>query len=309
MERMKRRGDPQRLVIPALFLVSILLVYFTNTSPEWAIRSLGVGLAGGLAGGLIAGAIGLVSVPLITIFLGLPIHQAVATNLFQTIFTAASGAHTHQRLGNVNTALAVPLLIGSLVGAPLGALTGLALDPKVLQALFVVILLAMALNLIRLALHRRPPRTPWWRRRLETLDPKESRNWFTHAIEGTFRGHTYRVPRHLLLVLGAAIGYTSGLLGIGGGFLVTPLVSTVLQVPTHLAIGTGLVVISGNSLFGTLPHLLHGNVLIVTGTLLSLGGAIGARIGSRLSHHLDERALRIAFVLILLIVAWRMSPW
>lgn len=299
----------------SVFLAGIALLAFiaTNngTTWEWMLRSVGVGFAGGLAGGLIAGAIGLISVPLITLLLGLPIHQAVATNLFQTIFTAASGARIHHRLGNVNHHLAIPLLIGGLIGAPFGALTSISLPEAVLRWLFVIILLAMVVNLVRLLVKGKPSGTPWWRRGLQHLEhaPGKGRNWFTSNVEGIFRGREYHVPRYLLLAFGTGIGFVSGLLGIGGGFLVTPLISTFLNVPTHLAVGSGLLVISGNSLFGTLPQLYKGNVLIITGLLLSAGGAIGARIGSRLSHHLNERLLLTAFAGILLIVAWQMAPW
>jgi uncharacterized protein len=296
------------------FLASLAVLAYiatsNGTSWEWMLRSVAVGFAGGLAGGLIAGAIGLISVPLITLLLGLPIHQAVATNLFQTIFTAASGARTHHRLGNVNHHLAVPLLIGGLVGAPFGAWTSISLPEGVLRWLFVIILLAMVINLVRLLTIGKPKGTPWWHRSLQRLEDAQTKhnNWFTSDVKGTFRGHTYQVPRYLLLVFGTAIGFVSGLLGIGGGFLVTPLISTLLNVPTHLAVGSGLLVISGNSLFGTIPQLLKGNVLIITGLLLSAGGMIGARIGSRISHHLNERVLLAAFAAILLIVAWQMAP-
>ena len=91
--RRRFRRNLWLLLVP---LVAGLAAYHDIT-PGFLAKASGVGLAGGLAGGLIAGAIGLVSVPLITLFLGLPIHAAAATNLFQTVFTAASGAATHAR--------------------------------------------------------------------------------------------------------------------------------------------------------------------------------------------------------------------
>ncbi|MGB0651754.1 MAG: sulfite exporter TauE/SafE family protein [Thermoplasmatota archaeon] len=294
--------------------VAAVMAWYHGFTWELVARSAGVGFAGGLAGGLIAGAIGLVSVPLITLVLGIPIHQAVATNLFQTIFTAATGAASHRRLGNVDLRLSTALLAGAFPGAPVGAMASLRLSETALRGLFAGILLLMAANLLRrLARGKgaKPPR-PLWAKAVERLEADgrvAQAAWWKQPIEGTFRGHHYHIPRYLPVLLGAGIGFTSGLLGIGGGFLVTPLVATILHVPTHLAVGTGLVVISGNSLFGVAPHMLAGNVLFTVGVLLAIGGSIGAQIGSRLSHHLPERALYALFFVTLLVVAWRMSPW
>lgn len=301
-----------RLSLPSYRQVLILYLVLgvlasTQPSLDHIGKALGVGFAGGMAGGLIAGAIGLVSVPLINIFLQLPVHQAVATNLFQTIFTAASGAMHHQSQGNVNLRLAMPLLMGALVGAPLGAWSSIGLPPYWLRMIFSVILVLMAINLIR-RLIKGTPQKPKWLQAFEQAGDVQGRNWFTKPIQGTFRGHDYHVPRALAIGLGLGIGFVSGLLGIGGGFLVTPLVATFLHVPTHLAVGTGLVVISSNAVFGTFPHLLAGNVLWTTGILLSIGGSFGAKLGSRLSKYLPEKGLFSLFTLVLLVVAWKMSP-
>lgn len=290
-----------------MLLAPITAGFVAATATPWdqVGRAVGVGFAGGIAGGLIAGAIGLVSVPLIAIFLGLPVHQAAATNLFQTIFTAASGAGTHARRGNVNLRLALPLLAGALVGAPLGAWTSIGLPEVHLRAVFSIILVMMAANLVQRIVLPELPRSSW----LARFDREgHGRTWLTRPIRGTFRGHDYNVSPLLAVGLGAGIGFTSGLLGIGGGFLVTPLVATFLHVPTRLAVGTGLVVISGNSVFGTLTHLWHGNVLFTIGFALAVGGSIGAQIGSRLSHHLPERTLFFLFTVALLLVAMRMAP-
>lgn len=294
--------------------------------PGFAVRAIGVGLVGGLAGGLVAGGIGLISVPLITLFLGFPIHLAVGTNLFQTLFTAAGGAWEHGRLGNVNGRLAVPLLIGAALGAPLGALASLALPASALEGVFSLVLVAMAARMAWEALGSSTSQGTGFHlgdamdldigqathRLVSRILPGKVADrvagWMDAPIEGIFEGRGYRVDRLTPALLGAVIAFVAGLLGVGGGFLVTPLVAMLLDVSVHLALGTGLLVITGNALFGLVPHLAQANVAFVAGALIAVGGVAGARVGARISDKLSPRALYGLFTVLLVIVAWKMAP-
>lgn len=293
---------------------------------ELAARAIGVGMAGGLAGGLVAGGIGLISVPLITLFLGFPIHLAVGTNLFQTLFTAAGGAYEHGRLGNVNLKLAAPLLVGAALGAPLGAIVSLALPEATLQLVFSLVLVGMAGRMAYEAITGKKSEGSGFHLG-DALDLDIGKTahslvsmvapgrvadrvagWMDEPIEGTFRGEPYRVDRVTPALLGTGIGFVAGLLGVGGGFLITPLVALLLNVSVHLALGTGLVVITGNAVFGLIPHVVNGTVAFLAGALIAVGGVIGARIGSRLSDKLSERTLYALFTGLLVVVAWKMLP-
>ncbi len=304
------------LVLPSLVLVVLLVRGAGPVTPAFALPVLAVGLAGGLAGGLVSGAIGLVSVPLLVVFLGIPVHQAAATNLFQTFFTAISGAMTHHRLGNVRLRLAAPLVAGSLLGAPLGALAALALPDSTLRAAFLIALLGVAASLARRTILGPRPHSPVRPAKSFARDEEAQaavagaqaawRRWLA-PIEGSHRGRHYRVTIPAAVGLGAGIGFISGLLGIGGGFLIAPLTTGLLGIPVHLALGTGLLVIAANGAFGAAPHAAAGTVLWLTGTLLAMGGAIGAAIGSQISHRLPERALTGLFLIVVIAVAWRLA--
>lgn len=252
-------------------------VAWEGTRLDLAWQATGVGFLGGLAGGLIAGAIGLVTVPLIAVLLGLPIHVAAATNLFQTLFTAATGAASHAKHGHTDLRLGATVLAGAALGAPLGSWLSLRVSPDTLRLVFVVVLLAMAARLMLRIADVEPPKT--------------------QAQPGTAA----------TVALGGAIGLVSGFLGIGGGFLFTPLIAMVLRVPTRVALGTGLLVIAGNSLLALGPHALAGNIWIAGGLCMAAGGSIGAKVGTRMSHWLPERGLWALFVVVLLAVAWRMA--
>ena len=82
----------------------------------------------------------------------------------------------------------------------------------------------------------------------------------------------------LLLGLGGGIGVLSGLFGVGGGFLLTPLL-IVIGIPPSVAVATGANQIVASSVAGVLSHWRRGNVDVKMGILLLLGGLAGSSIG------------------------------
>lgn len=310
----------------ALGFLGYELVVGASAELSLGVKALGVGFLAGMAGATIGGGIALIAVPLVTLFLGFPLLLAVGTNLVHAFFAATSGVLSHRKRGNVKFRLAVPLLIGSAVGAPLGALTSTHLDPTVLAWTFasVVTLVAGYLTLQALGSGKRETDGFDLAESLgeEGLDKVEGVGRrvlgrkltsllmvaLTTPIEGTHDGRRYSIDRVTPVFMGAGVGFMAGMLGVGGGFLLTPLMTTALMIPAHLAVGTALVVGAGNAFFGGLTHLIHGNVSLVAATFLAIGGMIGANIGSQLSGKLSDRHIRGIFIVVLLVVGWNMAP-
>lgn len=103
---------------------------------------------GGLASGFLGIGGGLIVVPILTAFVGLPMHIAVATSMLTMIFTSISGVSTHIMLGNVRIEYAVPLVVGILVGAQLGARIARGLKSVNLERVFAMAVLAIGVVLI-----------------------------------------------------------------------------------------------------------------------------------------------------------------
>lgn len=98
-----------------------------------------------------------------------------------------------------------------------------------------------------------------------------------------------------LVLQGAAVGFISGLVGAGGGFLIIPALIIFNQMPMKKAVGTSLLIIAANSLFGFIGKLdFH---LINWTFLLTLSGIAitGILIGSKLSQKIDGKKLKPAF--------------
>jgi uncharacterized protein len=101
------------------------------------------------------------------------------------------------------------------------------------------------------------------------------------------------------LVVGGTTGFFSGLLGVGGGFIMIPLL-TLMGVPIHTAVGTCLAFVACASLVGILQHVRQGSIDPVIALTMTLPAALMASIAARFSNLLPPQTLHVLFSLLLL---------
>jgi uncharacterized protein len=116
----------------------------------------------------------------------------------------------------------------------------------------------------------------------------------------TRTGRTHLVPA---AVVGLAAGGLSGLFGVGGGILIVPGLVLLLQMPQRRAHATSLAAIIPIAVAGAAGYAAGGAVDWLAAGLLTIGGAIGALLGTRALGRIPERALRIIFAVFLLTAA------
>ena len=92
----------------------------------------------------------------------------------------------------------------------------------------------------------------------------------------------------LVILLGFGIGILSGFFGVGGGFLLTPLLHAFLGIPYPIAVGSGLTQMVGLTTTATLRHAKAGNVDFRLGTITMLTAIVGAEFGARTLNSLRE---------------------
>jgi len=112
------------------------------------------------------------------------------------------------------------------------------------------------------------------------------------------------------MLIGAAAGMVAGLMGVGGGIFLVPLLVGVLGVTQHQAHGTSLAVIAPIALVGAITYALLGHMdwALIVG--LALGGLVGAVLGARLMTRVPARQLRWTFGLFLLAIGiYMIIPW
>ena len=118
----------------------------------------------------------------------------------------------------------------------------------------------------------------------------------------------------LLSVMGLALGIISGLFGVGGGFLSTPLLRILFGASYPLAVGSTLVYVLGTSAAGTVAHHRRGHIKLKAVALIGIGGAVGVLFGDILLHVLEDRfgrhhtsIMHCLYIALLVVIAWRVA--
>ena len=103
--------------------------------------------------------------------------------------------------------------------------------------------------------------------------------------------------------IGLIAGLASGYVGVGGGFIMVPLMLAVLGIPMSLASGTSLIAIMILAIPGVIEQGLLGNIEYLAGIAIVVGSIPGALVGARLVRMVPERQLRFIFGGFLLVAA------
>lgn len=114
------------------------------------------------------------------------------------------------------------------------------------------------------------------------------------------------ISKEKCIATGFLIGILSGLLGVGGGFILVPILSAYFLLPQHNAHAISLAVILPTAIIGSFVYSMHGDVNIYAAMQLAIGGVIGAAIGVRLMQKIPAEMLKKIFGAVLLIIGIRM---
>mgnify|MGYP001156659607 CR=1 FL=1 len=107
----------------------------------------------------------------------------------------------------------------------------------------------------------------------------------------------------LAAIIGAAAGVVSGMLGVGGGILFVPALTLVLSLSQVRAEATSLLAIIPVALAGAIRQQRYGNVRLPDGALLGAMSALGVVGGVALANQLSQRALKLGFAALILLVS------
>ncbi len=237
-----------------------------------------VGLVSGVLSGLFGIGGGLVTTPAIHLVLGYSELVAVGTPLLVIVPTALTGAVSYHRRGLADVRAGVIIGVCGSVASVLGALAATWVGGPVVLLATAVLITYMAIEMIRQALSARGSAESGPEQALPVSASK-------------------RVP---LWLLGLITGLYSGFLGLGGGFVVVPLLGKWFGYPMKRAIGTSLVAIAVLAVPGSIAHYLLGNVDLALALALMVGVVPGALLGARLTASAQDWHLRVGFATFLL---------
>lgn len=265
----------------------------------WLAGALaGLGLVVGVLTGLFGVGGGFMVTPLLNLLLGIPYEIAVGTSLSFTIGTGAGGLSLHARLGNFEPRsmliMAGASMLGAWGGSRLNLFFGSALGTErfdlLMHALFIVMLLGTAAVLSRRVDDRRSPLSPLQRRGPGPRIELPAAGMAGVSLPGLLAG-------------GLAIGVVSGLMGVGGGVLLMPLLVLVVGLTPHQAVGTSLGVVVFSATAGVVEFALAQKVSLWAAMSLLAGSTVGLQIGGAICRRLHGTRLRRYFAWMVVLVA------
>jgi len=216
---------------------------------------------------------GLVFAPLF-ILLGYPVATAIPASLFLNGIAALSAAITYFRKGMVDLKTALPLLLSSTLAAPLGAMLTGIIDGRLFAAIMAVVVLGAALRML-------------------FSGKAEAREATISDLARILGGSA----------IGIASGVLGGLLGIGGGVFIVPLLIYVLKMPAKAAAATSIFIVMFPSFSGFIAHVTLAapdwRFILLAALFSFAGGQLGSRL---MSEKLKGRAVRRIFGVVLLIL-------
>jgi uncharacterized membrane protein YfcA len=210
------------------------------------------------------------------------------------VFTSISSALGYWKQRRIDYKIGSILTLTTVPGAILGAYLTSFIDEKLLGLIFGVFLIFVALRMsFQFNLYR-------------TQTPKAGKMWHRKIVDSGGAIFEYDANVTLGLVLSFFGGLSSGLLGIGGGALLVPILNLTMNFPMHVTVATSMFIMIFTSISGAATHFSLGNVQIYYAVFLCIGVIFGAQLGAHLSKKASGKNLRRIFGVILFLVSIRM---
>ena len=228
----------------------------------------------GISLGMLGGGGSILTVPVFVYVLGYGAKQAIAMSLPVVGATSLVGAASHWRSGNLRLRTALAFGIVAMAGSYLGARLSARVGGEVQLAILSIVILTAAVLMYR------------------------------GAGRGGYRAAENQpaAPLPLLGAVAFGVGMLTGLIGIGGGFLIVPALVLLARVPMKEAVGTSLLVIAMNTLSG---YLGYAGQTDVAWSVVAAFGAVaigGILVGTWLVRFVSAPALRRGFAVFLVLI-------
>ena len=285
-----------------------------------ALVGIGIGILSGMLG--IGG--GTVLVPIFRLAFGMSPIMYTATSLFTIIPTSVSGAVSHIRHKTCVPSLGLAAGLGGACTSPIGVWLATISPAWMVMLAAALIIGYSAVNMLRKAWKMKPARAgvvapaapagePPVEAAVEQAGDAAANDDAAPEVpagESSVAADTGKAFPKLTrkqLAIGAAIGLGAGLasgyVGVGGGFIMVPLMLSLVGISMKQASGTSLIAVMLLAIPGTIEQGLLGNIDYMAGIAVAVGSIPGAVIGARLVRLVPERTLRFIFGGFLIVAA------
>jgi uncharacterized protein len=246
---------------------------------EFPLVELLLGFGIGLSLGLLGGGGSILTVPALVYLVGQSPQAAVTTSLAIVGANSAFGAIFHKHSGTLNWSVALVFGSAGMVVAYLAAGLSRDIPPALIMVLFGALMVVVGAVML-----------------LRRGDNREAGPGGAQVEPQAYR----LLPT---LAAGAGVGLLTGILGVGGGFLIVPALVVLVGLPMYQAVGTSLAIIAANSLAGLLGHISMQGLDFTLLAIFVGAGIGGTYLGTRLATVLPARRLRQLFAIFVIVLA------
>lgn len=245
--------------------------------PRAYVSFIVIGLLAGLLSGLFGVGGGTVIVPLLVLLLRFDQRLAAGTSLAAIVPTAAVGVISYAVHGSVAWIPAIILAAGAVVGAQIGTRLLQRISQTALRWGFVAFLVVVIISLFVV---------------IPSRDAAFELSWISGIA---------------LVLVGVGTGILSGLIGVGGGVVVVPVLMLAFGTSDLVAKGTSLLMMIPTAISGTVGNLRHRNVDLTAAITIGVAACTTTALGAWLATLIDPLAGNILFAVYLVVIAVQMS--
>ncbi len=271
---------------------------------------VGMGLAVGFLSGMFGIGGGFLMTPLL-IFIGISPAVAVASVAPQIAASSFSGFLVYWRRRTIDVALGAMLLVGGVIGTFTGVWLFTLLRDLGQLDLMIGLAYVTLLGVVGMLMTTEGVRAVMRANRGKPADLRRagSHTWI-HGLPLKVRFKRSRIYVSVIpvWVIGFIIGFLGSVLGVGGGFMLVPMMIYLLRVPTATVIGTSMMLTLVTMLSATVLHSTANHLVdILLAVLLMIGGVIGAQFGAHVGHKMRGERLRLLLGVLVLMVGLRFA--
>ena len=269
---------------------------------------LGLGGTVGLLSGIFGVGGGFFMTPLL-IMLGIPPTVAAASDSNQIIGASTSGTLAHFRLGNVDFKMGFLLLAGGVAGGCVGVrviklLRAMGNADFLINITYVLMLGLVGGYMFYESLQSmRAPNAVTRTKTAKRAESPYQRGLHNLPWQMDFARSGVRLSVLMPLGLGTLVGILAAIMGVGGGFIMVPVMVYLLRMPMHVVVGTSLFQILFTCVNVTVMQSIENHTVdFILALLLLIGSSFGAQIGTRIGKKLQAAQLKILLATLVLVV-------
>ncbi|MGE8205379.1 sulfite exporter TauE/SafE family protein [Heyndrickxia sp. NPDC080065] len=264
---------------------------------------LAVGIIAGGYGTIVGAGGGFIFVPALLLLFHMDPSLAAGSGIVIVLINSLSSVIGYAKQKRINYHTGLTLSLGALPGSMLGVWLLQIYSSSYFYVVFATLLVALGVFLFASNSH-----LVILKRKKDHRLSREGRSDEVHAVS-TVTSPTEeksRLPMKWIIPLGFLMGVLSGYLGIGGGWLLVPILIYVFKVSTHIATATSIFSLTLYSSVGVISQMFYSSIDWMTVLWGGLGVIIGSQIGVLLSKKIPGKVILQMLSILLIVIGFRM---